>query len=239
MYTDKAVTTCTYVQQLQVAGYGRTCHNTCVQLYRRAGVLQCWEHLSPTTVAWVWIQCQCHTVYGGWGCGWFFSLFPSPPNQQFQNYISIWSGTHEIELKFNFGIVGLEERGKVKRTNHNLNPHTLYGVDTGFEPRPQWCKQIKFLLIMWRKIIAVIYAISYNSSLCSSHIWFSHIQNFIIILSQVYNKPIQRPAPSWLVSLIGRVLHRCHRGKRIESCSGTSLNFFFQAFFLQQQKLLI
>ena len=70
--------------------------------------------------------------------------------------------------------------GKVKRTNHNLNPHTLYGVDSGFEPRPQWCKQI-----MWRKIIAVIYAISYNSSLCSSHIWFSHIHNFNICQCKV------------------------------------------------------
>ena len=29
----------------------------------------------------------------------------------------------------------------------------------------------------------------------------------IIILSQVYNEPIQRPAASWLVSLTGRVLH--------------------------------
>ena len=26
----------------------------------------------------------------------------------------------------------------MKRTNHNLNPHALYGIDTGFEPRPQW-----------------------------------------------------------------------------------------------------
>ena len=35
------------------------------------------------------------------------------------------------------------------------------------------------------------------------------IHNFvIIILSRVYNEPIQRPAPSWLVSLIGRALHR-------------------------------
>ena len=44
---------------------------------------------------------------------------------------------------------------------------------------------------------------SFNSSLCSSRIWFSYIHNFIIILSRVYNEPIRRPAPSWLVSLIG------------------------------------
>ena len=69
---------------------------------------------------------------------------------------------------------------------------------------------------------------SLNSSLRSSHIWFSYIQNFIIILSRVYNEPIQRPAPSWLVSLIGRALHRYRRGQGFES--RTSLNFF-QAFF--------
>ena len=44
------------------------------------------------------------------------------------------------------------------------------------------------------------------------------IHNFvIIILSRVYNEPIQRPAPSWLVSLIGRALHRYRRGQGFES----------------------
>ena len=77
---------------------------------------------------------------------------------------------------------------------------------------------------------------SFNSSLCNSHIWFSYIQNFIIILSQVYNKPIQWPVPSWLVSLNGRALHRYRRGQGFES--RTSLNFS-QAFFSQLQKLRI
>ena len=77
---------------------------------------------------------------------------------------------------------------------------------------------------------------SFKFSLSSSHIWFSYIQNFIIILSQVYNKPIQWPAPSWLVSLNGRALHRYCRGQGFES--RTSLNFF-QAFFLQLQKFRI
>ena len=36
----------------------------------------------------------------------------------------------------------------------------------------------------------------------------------IIILSRVYNEPIQRPAPRWLVSLIGRAMHRYRRGIR-------------------------
>ena len=78
--------------------------------------------------------------------------------------------------------------------------------------------------------------LSYNSSLCSSQIWFQYIHNFIIILSQVYNKPIQRPALSWLVSLIGRVLHQHRRGQGFKSL--TSLNFF-QVFFLQLQKLCL
>ena len=53
---------------------------------------------------------------------------------------------------------------------------------------------------------------------------FSYIHNFIIILSRVYHEPIQRPAPSWLVSLIGRALHRYRRGQGFESRK--SLNFF-------------
>ena len=69
---------------------------------------------------------------------------------------------------------------------------------------------------------------SNNSSLRSSHIWFSYIHNFIIILSRVYNEPIQWPAPSWLVSLIGRALHWYRRGQGFES--RTSLNFFRLSF---------
>ena len=52
---------------------------------------------------------------------------------------------------------------------------------------------------------------------------FSYIHNFIIILSRVYHEPIQRPAPSWLVSLIGGALHRYRRGQGFESRK--SLNF--------------
>ena len=69
---------------------------------------------------------------------------------------------------------------------------------------------------------------SNKSSLRSSHIWFSYIYNFIIILSRVYHELIQRPAPSWLVNLIGRALHQYRRCQGFES--RTSLNFFFQAF---------
>ena len=47
----------------------------------------------------------------------------------------------------------------------------------------------------------------------------------IIILSWVYNKPTQRTLPNWLVSLIGRALHRYRKSQGFES--RTSLNFFF------------
>ena len=66
--------------------------------------------------------------------------------------------------------------------------------------------------------------LSYNSSLRSSHISFSYIVNFIIILSRIYSEPIQRSLPTWLVGLIGRVLQRHSRGQGFKSC--TSLNFF-------------
>ena len=42
----------------------------------------------------------------------------------------------------------------------------------------------------------------------------------------VCNEPIQRPAPSWFVCLIGRALHRYRRGQGFES--RTSLIFFFR-----------
>ena len=67
-----------------------------------------------------------------------------------------------------------------------------------------------------------------------SHVRFSYIHNVIVILSRVYNEPIQRPVPTWLVSSIVRALHRYRRGQGFES--RTSL-IFFQAFFSQQQKL--
>ena len=47
-------------------------------------------------------------------------------------------------------------------------------------------------------------------------------------------KPIQRPAPSWLVSLTGRALHRYGRGQGLESRTRLT---FFQAFFSQLQKV--
>ena len=59
--------------------------------------------------------------------------------------------------------------------------------------------------IIWRRIVAAIFA-------SSSYIY-------------IYNKPTQRPVLNWLVSLIGRALHRYRRGQRFES--RISLTFFF------------
>ena len=53
------------------------------------------------------------------------------------------------------------------------------------------------------------------SVLLRPHIFFSFPKNFIIILLRVYNETIHRPAPSWLVSLIGRALHR-YRSARVQ-----------------------
>ena len=79
-------------------------------------------------------------------------------------------------------------------------------------------------------------AVQFFTPQFSSSLRFSYIHNFIIILSRVYNEPIQRPAPSWLVSLIGRALHRYHRSQGFES--RTSLNIF-QAFFSHLHRLRI
>ena len=99
-----------------------------------------------------------------------------------------------------------------------------YRRGQGFESRTS----LNFFRLSFPNYKSCVYnrddLLSYNSSLRSSHIWFSYIHNFIIILSRVYNEPIQRPAPSWLVSLIGKALHQYRRGQGFES--RTSLNFF-------------
>ena len=65
----------------------------------------------------------------------------------------------------------------------------------------------------------------------SQHCW----PNFIVIRSRVYNEPIQRPAPSWLLSVIGRALHRYRRGQGFES--RTSPIFFFSGFLFATAKV--
>ena len=49
------------------------------------------------------------------------------------------------------------------------------------------------------------------------------------ITSRVYYQPTKWPAPNWLVSSVGRALHRYRRGHRFKSRTG--LNFFFRPYF--------
>ena len=86
----------------------------------------------------------------------------------------------------------------------------LLALSQAVEPVPT-----QTLLIIWKKIIAVVdttFAIAKRKPEKSS---YNH--NFIIILSRVYNEPIQRASPFWLVSLINGALHRFPRGQGFES----------------------
>ena len=69
---------------------------------------------------------------------------------------------------------------------------------------------------------------SNNSSLRSSHMCFSYVHNFIIIFSRVYNEPIQRSAPTWLFTLIGRVLAGI---AEVKGSNPVQAWIFLQAFF--------
>ena len=62
----------------------------------------------------------------------------------------------------------------------------------------------------------------------SSNIWLSYIHSCLFTTSRVYLEPTQWPAPSWLVSSVGRALHRYRRGHGFKSHTGLN---FFQAFF--------
>ena len=62
----------------------------------------------------------------------------------------------------------------------------------------------------------------------SSNIWLPYIHNRLFTTSRVYLEPTQWPAPSWLVSSVGRALHRYRRGHGFKSRSGLN---FFKAFF--------
>ena len=71
-----------------------------------------------------------------------------------------------------------------------------------------------------------------------NHIWELRGQELyertLDLLSQVYNEPIQRPAPSWLVSSIGKSAAPLSQRSRVWIPYKPE---FFQAFFSQLQKL--
>ena len=64
----------------------------------------------------------------------------------------------------------------------------------------------------------------------SSNIWLSYIHSRLFTTSRVYLEPTQWPAPSWLVSSVGRALHWYRRGHGFKSCTG--LKFFSGLFSL-------
>ena len=63
---------------------------------------------------------------------------------------------------------------------------------------------------------------------CSSNIWLPYIHNRSFITSRVYLEPTQWPAPRWLVSSVGRAMHRHRRGHGLNPVQAW---IFFQAFF--------
>ena len=109
---------------------------------------------------------------------------------------------------------------KLEMFNLAINADDLFYFFKIFEVMNIWKSWMKTAgwRITWKMIFFQ------NSSPCSSNILFSYIHNFVIILSWLYNEPIQRPATSWLVSSISRVLHQYCRGQGFKFC--TSLNFF-------------
>ena len=70
----------------------------------------------------------------------------------------------------------------------------------------------------------------YESGLWINEHYLSSSENQRSITSRDYYQPTKWPAPNWLVSSVGRALHRYRRGHRFKSHTG--LNFFFQALFL-------
>ena len=63
----------------------------------------------------------------------------------------------------------------------------------------------------------------------SLNIWLSYIHSRLFTTSRVYLEPTQRWAPSWLVSSVGRALHRHRRDHWFKSRTG--LNSFFRPYF--------
>ena len=73
-------------------------------------------------------------------------------------------------------------------------------------------------------------AFIFRSQLSAVHIYDFHIFTLkhLFIASRVYLEPTYQPAPSWLISSVGRALHWYCRGHGFKSRTGLN---FFQALF--------
>ena len=77
--------------------------------------------------------------------------------------------------------------------------------------------------------VMIFFHIILHSAFLIYSIWFSYVHNFIIILSRVYNEPIQWSSSSWPVSSVGKSAAVVSQRLRFKSC--TSLDFFFRLSF--------
>ena len=93
-------------------------------------------------------------------------------------------------------------------------------------------KTFKFfsgLLFTTAKVVFITVKIAFIfTSLSAVQIWLSYIHSRLFTTSRVYLEPTQLPAPSWLVSSVGRALHRYRKGHGFKSRTGLN---YFQAFY--------
>ena len=96
---------------------------------------------------------------------------------------------------------------------------------------------LKFIWVLWRSVEKL----HRNSRFLQCNLRYASLytfstgtrfikRNYLLLFttSRVYLEPTQWPAPSWLVSSVGRALHRYRRGYGLKSRIG--LNFFFYLF---------
>ena len=74
----------------------------------------------------------------------------------------------------------------------------------------------------------------------SSHAWFSYIRSHLFVTSRVYYDPTLtwQQAPSWLVSSVGRALHRYRRGHELKSHTGLNISQHLFSLLLKKCSLL-
>ena len=111
-------------------------------------------------------------------------------------------GVHYLAVKiFKQKLNKLNENFRTKRTSYFLSNKICF----------------KWLRIYESLIIYIYY-----------HLYILYLSYHLFITSRVYLEPTSWPPPSWLVSSVGRALHRYRRGHGFKSRTGLN---FFQALF--------